>query len=98
MPRSDRLLTDVSERIADHGQVTLAPEIELRRQIKKATGKRDSVASFTKRYQVSQESLAEWNKVSTSSVFKSGQKVVLYLPIQNSNRSNKTVKNERNQK
>lgn len=92
VPRSDRLLTDVSERIADHGQVTLAPDIELRRQIKKA-GKRDSVASFAKRYQVSQESLAEWNKVSTSSVFKSGQKVVLYLPIQNSNRSNKTVKN-----
>ena len=93
VPRSDRLLTDVSERIADHGQVTLAPEVQLRRQIKKA-GKRDSVASFAKRYQVSLESLAEWNKVSTSSIFESGQKVVLYLPIQSSSRSNKTVKNK----
>jgi membrane-bound lytic murein transglycosylase D len=29
VPRSDRLLADVSERIADNGQVTLAPEIQL---------------------------------------------------------------------
>jgi membrane-bound lytic murein transglycosylase D len=91
VPRSDRLLADVSERIAENGQVTLAPEIQLQRQIKKA-GKRDSVASFAKRYKVSLESLAEWNKVSTSSVFKSGQKVVLYLPIQSSSRSKSSVK------
>ena len=81
VPRSERLLADVSERIADNGQITLGPEIQLRRLVKTA-GKRDSVASFAKRYQVSLESLAEWNKVSTSSIFKAGQKVVLYLPPQ----------------
>lgn len=97
VPRSDRLLTDVSERIAGHGQVTLEPEIELRREIKKA-GKRDSVASFAKRYHVSLESLAEWNKVSTSSIFASGQKVILYLPIQSRSRSNHAVKNREKSK
>lgn len=91
VPRSDRLLADVSERIADNGQVSLAPEIQLQRQIKKA-GKRDSVASFAKRYRVSLESLAEWNKVSTSSIFKSGQNVVLYLPIQSRSRASSAVK------
>ena len=93
VPRSDRLLADVSERIADNGQVNLAPEIELKRQVKKA-GKRDSVASFAKRYKVSLESLAEWNKVSTSSIFKSGQQVVLYLPIQSHRRSSSSVKSK----
>lgn len=93
VPRSDRLLADVSERIADNGQVSLAPEIQLQRQIKKA-GKRDSVASFAKRYRVSLESLAEWNKVSTSSIFKSGQNVVLYLPIQSRSRASSAVKSK----
>ena len=91
VPRPDRLLTDVSERIADHGQVTLGPEIQLTRQIKKA-GKRDSVASFAKRYQVSAENLAEWNKVNTSSFFGSGQKVIVYLPVQNRHQSKVSVK------
>lgn len=93
VPRPDRLLTDVSERIADNGQVTLSPEIQLRRQVRKA-GKRDSVASFAKRYQVSLESLAEWNKVSTSTLFKSGQKVILYLPVQSLSRPKTAVQSK----
>lgn len=91
IPRPDLLLTDVSERIADNGQVTLAPEIQLSRQVKKA-GKRDTVASFAKRYHVSLESLAEWNKTSTSSMFQAGQKVILYLPTQTSSRSKTSSK------
>ncbi len=93
VPRPEKLLTDVSERIADNGQITLAPEVQLRRQIRKA-GKRDSVASFARRHNVSAESLADWNKISTSSIFKSGQNVVLYLPFQSNTRSKSAVKSK----
>ena len=70
---------DVSERVADNGQLSLAPEVVLRQTAIKA-GKRDTVAILAKRFRVSPESLAEWNQVSVNTSFKLGQKVVLYLP------------------
>jgi membrane-bound lytic murein transglycosylase D len=79
VPRSARMETDVAEHVADNGQLSLAPEIILRRTTLKA-GKRDSVASVAKRFQVSKESLADWNKVSTTAAFKPGQSVVVFLP------------------
>ena len=78
--RSASLDTDVSERVADNGQLSLTPEVVLRQTIVKA-GKKDTVASMAKRFAVSTQSLAEWNKVSATAAFKLGQKVVLYLPV-----------------
>jgi membrane-bound lytic murein transglycosylase D len=65
--------------VADNGQVSLAPEIVLRKTVVKA-GKNDSVASVSKHYRVSPANLADWNKVPVSSSFKQGQQIVLFLP------------------
>lgn len=78
--RSAGLDTDVSERVADNGQLSLTPEVVLRKTIVKA-GKKDTVASMAKRFAVSTQAIAEWNKVSANAAFKVGQKVVLYLPV-----------------
>jgi membrane-bound lytic murein transglycosylase D len=77
--RSVQLTTDVTERVADNGQLSLAPEIVLNRTVFKA-GKKDTVASLAKRYRVSPGSVAEWNQMSASAAFKTGQTVVMFLP------------------
>jgi membrane-bound lytic murein transglycosylase D len=81
VPRQAHHEKDVTERIADNGQVAFAPEIVLRRTVVKA-GKHESVASIAKRYRQTPASVAEWNKVSASAAFKAGQQVVLFLPVQ----------------
>jgi membrane-bound lytic murein transglycosylase D len=81
VPRSKHLETDVGAHAADNGQLSLAPEVLLKRTVLKA-GKKDSVASLAKRYRVSPDSVAEWNKVSASAAFKAGQQIVLFLPAQ----------------
>jgi membrane-bound lytic murein transglycosylase D len=78
VPRKDHM-GDVTEKVADNGQLTLAPEVTQRRTTVRA-GKRDTVASVAKKYRVSPNALAEWNNVSAGATFKSGQQVVLYLP------------------
>lgn len=79
VPRTDRNTVDIAGHIADNGRLALAPEVILKRRVLKA-GKRDSVASVAKRYRVSPESVADWNKVSASAKFKAGQQIVMYLP------------------
>ncbi len=79
VPRANHIETDVNEKLADNGQLSLAPENSLRRTVRKA-GKKDTVESIAKRFAVSVESVAEWNKLSRTSAFKPGQQVVLYLP------------------
>ncbi len=78
--RAAGLNVDVAEHIADNGQLSLAPEVVLRRTTVKA-GRKDTVASLAKRFAVSAASVAQWNKISTSASFKTGQAVVLYLPV-----------------
>ena len=82
VPRANKVETDVAVHLADHGQLSLGPEVTLQRSLVKA-GKNDSVATLAKRYRVSPAALAGWNKVSASASFKTGQAVVLYLPGSN---------------
>ncbi|WP_293661106.1 transglycosylase SLT domain-containing protein [Rhodoferax sp. OV413] len=70
---------DVSVRVADSGQLSLSPEVLLKRSTVKA-GRDDTVASIARRYKQSPAKVAEWNKVAASASFKAGQSVVLYLP------------------
>jgi membrane-bound lytic murein transglycosylase D len=77
--RSASLNNDVTEHVANNGYLTLAPDVVLRKTVVKA-GKKDNVASMARRFSVSAQVLADWNKVSTSASFKQGQSVVLYLP------------------
>src|SRR3990167_3506128 len=78
VPRSAHM-ADVTERVADNGQLTLAPEVTLRRtRVRAAKG--ETVASVARKYKVTASSVAEWNKVSASAGFKAGQQIVLFLP------------------
>ena len=77
--RSHRLETDVSEHAADFAQLSLAPEIILKRRVLKA-GKKDTVASVARRFAISAQSIADWNKTSAAAKFKPGQQIVLFLP------------------
>ena len=79
VPRASSMGTDVAERVADQGQLSLSPEQVLKRSAVKA-GRGETVASLAKRYRVSPAAVAEWNKVSATAAFKAGQTVVLYLP------------------
>ncbi len=78
VPRSNDMSQDVDVRVADNGQLSLAPEAVLRRTLVKA-GKGDSVASMARKYKVSTDQVAQWNKVGTSASFKPGQQVVVFL-------------------
>jgi membrane-bound lytic murein transglycosylase D len=80
VPRSAKQQSDVSERVADHGQVNFAPEIVLRKQSIKLK-KAETVASIAKRYHVSIANVASWNKTSATGSFKAKQSVVLHLPV-----------------
>ena len=77
--RSASMNNDVTAHVANNGYLTLAPDVVLKRTVVKA-GKKDNVASMARRFSVSAQVLANWNKVSTSATFKRGQSVVLYLP------------------
>lgn len=80
VPRSAKIETDVTSHIADNAQVSFAPEVVTRRTTVKAR-KGESVATIAKRYGLSASSVAEWNNVSTSTAFKLGHQVVVFLPV-----------------
>ncbi len=78
IPRSSHMETDVGVHAADNGQMSLGPEIVLKRTVVKA-GKKDTVASMATRYGVNAASLAEWNKTTPAAAFKAGQAVTLFM-------------------
>jgi len=81
VPRGAELNTDVTLHLADNGQLSLSPDIVLKRSVLKA-GKKDTVASVAQRFHVSPDSVAQWNKLGASAAFKPGQQIVLMLPNQ----------------
>ncbi len=80
VPRGERVENDVAVHVADNGQIGMSPELLARRTLVKA-GKNESVTSVAKRYHLTPASVAEWNNKLSSSTFKAGQQVVLYLPV-----------------
>jgi membrane-bound lytic murein transglycosylase D len=80
VPRSGKEQADVDERLADNAQLNLAPEIVNRKTMVKA-GRKETVATIAHRYKVHPKQVAEWNDVSPTASFKSGQQVVVYLPM-----------------
>ena len=78
VPRSAKLDKDVSEHVADNGQVSFSPEIVLKKLLIKLR-KSETVTSIAKRYNVTAASVADWNKVSATSTFKAKQSVVVYV-------------------
>jgi membrane-bound lytic murein transglycosylase D len=80
VPRTPQQQNDVTSQVADNGQLNLSPEITTRRTTVKA-GKRETVASIARRYNVQPGEVAGWNNVLASGAFKPGQQVVLFLPV-----------------
>ena len=69
---------EVTEAVADRGEVSFAPEIvQVRKTVRAAKG--DSVASIAKRYATTPGNVAQWNKVAATASFKAGQNVVVYV-------------------
>jgi membrane-bound lytic murein transglycosylase D len=80
VPRSVHMAQDVAVKVADNGQISLAPEVVLRRTLVRA-GKGETVASIARRTRTTPANVAQWNKVSTSASFKAGQQVVVFVPV-----------------
>jgi membrane-bound lytic murein transglycosylase D len=79
VPRPSKQEKDVTSKVADNGQLNLAPEVVLRKQVIKAR-KKDTFASVAKRYKIAVADVAKWNNLSLDSALKPGQKLVLMLP------------------
>jgi len=84
VPRPANAQVDVTSAVADKGEVSFAPEIVQVRKLVKAS-KGDSVATIARRYATSPSNVAQWNKVAVNASFKSGQSVVVYVPMTASN-------------
>ncbi|MBS0291950.1 MAG: transglycosylase SLT domain-containing protein [Proteobacteria bacterium] len=80
VPRASTTRSDVSGHVADNGQIAFTPEIVTRRTTVRA-GKRETVASIAHRYKVSAADVADWNDLKVSSSFRTGERVIMYLPV-----------------
>ena len=76
--RAAHRIEDVSEHMAEHGAIDLAPDAPALRRVSYKAGKADTVQSMANRYRVSPALVAEWNQVGVKSAFKPGQTVVMY--------------------
>ncbi|MGE5453298.1 MAG: transglycosylase SLT domain-containing protein [Acidobacteriota bacterium] len=79
VPRSQHRIQDVSESVADNAMMALAPDLPPLKRLALKAGKRDTVASVAKRYGVSAQQVAQWNKVAAAGAFKRGQTIVVYV-------------------
>jgi len=80
VPRPEHRQQDVSEALADNAMMALAPDVPPLRRVVLKAGKRDSVASIARRYKVSAEQVAQWNRTGARASFTRGQSVVVYVP------------------
>lgn len=80
VPRPAQRATDVSEHVADHAQIALAPDLPPLRKLRVKARKGDTLASVARRYRVSPVQLAQWNEVGTKARLNAGQVLVVYQP------------------
>ncbi len=90
VPRPSKQEQDVTSKVADNGQLNLAPEVVLRKRVIKA-GKKDTLASVAKRYKIAAADVAKWNNLPFDSALKPGQKLVLMLPGKARGKNKKAV-------
>jgi membrane-bound lytic murein transglycosylase D len=79
VPRSGQRSSDVSEFVADNAQLSLSPEVVLKRTVVRAR-KGDNLARLAQRYGVSAASAAGWNRMAVTERLKTGQRITLMLP------------------
>jgi len=81
VPRDANREADVSEHIADHAMIALAPEGPALRRVSFIVGKQGTtVSAIARQYRVSPASVASWNKVGPQAGFRPGQAVIVYVP------------------
>jgi membrane-bound lytic murein transglycosylase D len=90
VPRAAHNEQEITSQVADGGQVSLAPEIVLKKTIVHAV-KGATVASVAAKYKVTVANVAQWNKVSTSAGFKAKQPVILFLPQSQASKATEPV-------
>jgi membrane-bound lytic murein transglycosylase D len=83
--RKGQLDNDVTEHLADNGQLGLAPEVVLKRIAVRAR-KGDSLASLAARHGVSEANMAAWNKLKVNARVASGQSLTILVPSQGARR------------
>ncbi len=80
VPRPSSQEDDVAAHVADHGQLSLAPEARGQRRLTVRIGRGgETVASVARRHRVSAVQVARWNGVSPRARFKAGQRVVVMV-------------------
>ena len=87
VPRSEHRIADVSVDVADNATMALAPDLPPLKKTSIRAGRRDSVATIAQRYRLSPAQVADWNHVATTSSFRPGQAVVVFLSPRASTRS-----------
>jgi membrane-bound lytic murein transglycosylase D len=81
VPRNGHHRGDVSEHLADHAMIALAPEAPpQRRLVFKAPKGGLTVAAVAQRYRVSAAQVAQWNRVARGARFAAGDSIVVYTP------------------
>ena len=94
VPRPSKQEKDVTSKVADNGQLNLAPEVVLRKRVIKAR-KKDTFASVAKRYKIAAADVAKWNNLSLDSALKPGQKLVLMLPGKAGGKNKKAMQSKK---
>lgn len=77
--RQGVLNQDVHERIAENGQLSLAPEIVLRRVMVTAR-KGDTLQTLAARYGVTANNVSVWNNLAVTTRLKTGQQLAVLVP------------------
>jgi membrane-bound lytic murein transglycosylase D len=77
--RKGALDNDVTEAIAENAQLSLAPEVVLRR-VSVTARRGDTLATLAARHGVTASSLADWNRLHASATVKAGQHLVVFVP------------------
>jgi len=77
--RSATVSQDVTKNVSENGQLSLSAQPVLTRITVRA-GKNETVTTVARKYQASPTSVADWNGVRVSAVFKAGQALTVYLP------------------
>ncbi len=91
VPRSAKVINDVTSHVADNGHMSLAPEV-VRRRVNVKARKGETVATLARRYRVSSLEVADWNQVTAHTAFRMGQSVVVFLPVKASAKRNNKLK------
>jgi membrane-bound lytic murein transglycosylase D len=78
VPRAPSRQTDVSEHVAENGMLALSPDPAARRRLVLKAGPNDTVATVARRYRVSADQVADWNRTTPGARFAPGDRIIVF--------------------